>query len=269
MTEIVRTLAILKARWPEVILLISLNLSLSLSNLIWPEKSELIPIFLLLYSCFLLTLSLISIMLYAGFQRTVFLEGSKRQSPLVLLRAGKHFFWRMLGIGLLLGIAYFILAWPIFLITKQFTSMNTGFFEAAKVASLAYQLCFIAATLIVMKPLLFIPALIIVIDCRIVKSFKLLKYCKLLNAKELVVLFSVSIILLFLQALLPRFSDVKMPSQYILTIVPIIIRKFVWLIMLVMAVKFVASLDLVYDSSLSSPNSQDLPEEQFKSSLED
>ena len=218
MKEVKKTLAILKARWPEVMLLISLNLSLSLSSLFWPEKSELTPILLLLYRCFLLTLSLTSTILYTGFQRTVFLEGIKRQSLLVLLRAGKHFFWRMLGIGLLWGVAYFILAWLIFLITKQFTSINTGFFEAAKVAPLAYRLCFIAAMLILMKPFLFIPALIIVIDCRIVKSFKLLKYCKLLNAKELVVLFSISILLFFLQAFLPMFSDVKTPSQYILTI---------------------------------------------------
>lgn len=245
MTEIKITLVILKARWPEVMLVISLNFLLSLNKLFLPEKSEITQIPLLLYGCFLLLLSLISIMLYTGFQRTVFLGGSKRQSHLILLRAGKRFFWRMLGIGLLLGIAYFILAWLIFLMTKQFTSINTGFFDADKVAPLADKLFFIAALLILIKPFLFIPALIIVIDCGIVKSFKLLKYCKLLNAKELVVLFSVSIIFFFLQTFLPRFSDVKTLSEYILTIVLMIIQNFIWLIISVMAVKFVVSLDLV------------------------
>ena len=260
MKEIKETASILKVRWVEVILIIGLNLSISLSNLFWQKNPELNPILILFYSCFMLILSSIWMMLYTGFQRTVFLEGSKRQSPLVLLRAGKHFFWRMLGIGLLWGIAYFILSWLVFSVGKQFTSINTGFFEAAKSAPLIYQLCFIAAMLILMKPFLFIPALIIVIDCGIAKSFKLLKCCKLLNAKELVVLFFVSIILFFLQAFLPSFSDVKTPSQYVLTIIPIIIQKFIWLIMLVMAVKHVASLDLVHESSANDSIQEDVPE---------
>ena len=184
MTEIKKTLAILKARWPEVTLIAGLHILGMLSNKLFrAAKPDLARTWVLLYMAFSFLIMIISIILYLGFLRTVYLEGQKHQSPLVLLRIGKHFFWRMVGFGLLWGLVYLILAWLIFLITKQLTSIDTGFFETAKVAPLVYQLCFIAAMLILIKPFLFIPALIIVLDCGVFVKFQVFQTIQTIRCK--------------------------------------------------------------------------------------
>ena len=256
MTEIKKTLAILKTRWPEVTLIIGLNILSLLSNYIFgtgklnlTTSSSLLPFGVnMVFIVVLLILGL-------GFLRTFYLEGQKQQPPLVLLRTGKHFFWRMFGLGLLFMIVYLVLAGLIFLIVKQFTSIDTSF---SQVTPWIRHLCFAASVLILIKPVLLIPALIIVLDCKAFKSFKLLKQCKILNAKELVVLFFVSMAATFLWAFLPPPQSTITISQYILIVCLAVVGNFVSLMVAVMAVRFVASLHLVYDDRSRSLDSQDL-----------
>ena len=259
MTEIKKTLAILKARWPEVSLLIGLDVLSLLSNFIFgigkldlTTSSSLLPFGV--HMVFIIVLLILGL----GFLRTFYLEGQKQQPPLVLLRTGKHFFWRMFGLGLLFMIIYLVLAGLIFLIVKQFTSMDTSFFQ---VTPWIRHLCFAASMLILIKPILLIPALIIVLDCKALKSFKLLKQCKILNMKELVVLFFVSMALTFLWAFLPTPQDTMTISQYILIVCLAVVGNFIGLMIVVLAVRFVASLDLVYDEQISPSDSQRFTEE--------
>ena len=113
MTEIKKTLAILKARWPEVALIIGIPLlAMLLEKLLLKAGAKST---LTIYSATLflpLLFSLISILLRLGFLRTLYLEGTKRQSPFILLRIGAHFFWRMF----VLGMIYTLLLIPLFLI---------------------------------------------------------------------------------------------------------------------------------------------------------
>ena len=262
MTEIKETLAILKARWPEVALIIGLNvLSLFVSKLRLMVKPKMSPIqttiglgSLLVFIVIIVIVTLLTI----GFQRTIYLEGKKRQSPMVLFRIGKHFFWRMVAFGLIYIPVFWILARLTFLAIKQFISIETGFLETAKVAPLVYQLCFTAATLILIKPLLLIFPLIVVLDCRISKSFKLLKQCKLLHARELIILFLISMAVTFLWVFLPSIKSATTISQYVLIVAWSITRHFIGLMIAVIAVRFVASQNLVYDDRSRSLDSQDL-----------
>ncbi len=262
MTEIKETLAILKARWPEVTFIIGLNvlpLFLNKLHLMVKPKISLIQTTIGLGSLLVLIVVIVIVMLLTiGFQRTVYLEGKKRKSPMVLFRIGKHFFWRMVKFGLIYIPVFFILAWLTFLAIKQFTPLDTGFLETAKVAPFTYQLCFTTATLIIIKPLLLIFPLIVVLDCRISKSFKLLKQCKLLDARELIILFLISMIVAFLWVSLPSIKSATTISQYAFIVARSIIQHFIGLMVTVMAVRFVASLDLVYDDRSRSLNAEDL-----------
>ena len=97
MTETKKSLAILKARWPEVTLIIGLNvLSLFFNKLILIAqfKTTLLQGFVD-FSYFIVLIVIVQLLIIA-FQRTLYLEGPKRQSPVTLLHAGKHFFWRMI-----------------------------------------------------------------------------------------------------------------------------------------------------------------------------
>jgi len=259
MTETKKSLAILKARWPEVTLIVGLYALAVLSNsLSRAARPDLTKILLLLCMLFSLSLMVVSTILNYGFLRTVYLEGQKRQTPMALLKKGRAFFWRMIRFGLLLAIAYFILSWLIFLIIKYFTSIDTGFFETAKVAPWLYQLCFVAPMLILIKLVLFVPALIFVLDCRVFESFKFLRKCKLLDSKELVALFCLQMVLPFLWVFLQIPYNPETTSQYILRSVPTVIGYVLWLTIAVTAVRFVASLDLVYDSQPNSLDFEDL-----------
>jgi hypothetical protein len=258
MTETKETFAILKARWREVVLIIGLEVLSVIGNklLISPAKST--TYLGLINIGFLSTILIIIALLTIGFQRTVYLEGQKQQSPIVLLRTGSRFFWRIIGFGLIYIPVLFVLVWLTFLITKLFASIETGFLETAKAHPLIFQLCFTIAYLILIKPLLLISPLIIVLDCRISDSFKLLKQYKLLDAKELVLLFLISFVLTWASAFLPSLKSASTLSQYALIIIKYIVQHFISLMICVMAVRFVASRNLVYDNSPIPVESQTL-----------
>ena len=119
-----------------------------------------------------------------------------------------------------------------------------------------------------MKLILSLPALVIVLDCRALESFKFLKKFQLREVKQLVVLFCFNVLLGFLWSLYRAYGDLGIFHS----ILKIVYSATIFLINLtitVTAVRFVASLDLVYDNYLSVSRSEDLPEEPFNSSAED
>ena len=261
MTETKKSLAILRARWPEVTLIIGLytlvELSHSLFGFTEPDvdvtKTMFLPSIL-----FIMSLTVVAMILSYGFLRTVYLEGPKEQTPLDLLKTGKHFFWRMVGFGFVFAGLYFILTVLIFSITKYFTSTEAGFIESATSAPWRHQLCLTAAMLIMIKVYLFIPALILVLDCRVVNSFKLLSKFKLFKSKELVALFCLSTMIHLLWLLLKIPENPETIPQYIITIGTIVTGQVLGLIVTVTAVRFVSSLDLGYDGPVTDSNSEDL-----------
>ena len=256
MAEIKRVLAILTARWPEVALIIGLNvLCLVVNKLHLMAAPERNPIEAMIGSGYLLVLPiiiLIIMLLTVGLQRTVYLEGQERQSPLVLLRVGRYFLWRIIKLGLVFVPAVWILAWLTFLAIKEVTSIQMDFLKSAEVAPLVYQLCFAAASLVLIKPLLLMFPLMVVLDCPVFVSFKLLKQCKLLDAKDMVMLFLISTALTSLWGFLPSIKSASTISEGLLIIAWHVVRGFLGLVIAVLAVRFVASLDLVYQRGQSS-----------------
>ena len=132
MNETQKTLAILRARRPEVTLIVGLyalvELSHSLFGFTEPDvdvtKTMFLPSVL-----FILSLTVVAMILSYGFLRTVYLEGPKEQTPMDLLKTGKHFFWRMVVFGFIYAGLYFLLNVLIFSITKYFNSIKPVFVE--------------------------------------------------------------------------------------------------------------------------------------------
>ena len=203
---------------------------------------------------FIMALIVIIALLTIGFQRTACLEGQRRQSPLILFGIGMQFFWRMVILYLIYILVIGILVWLTFLGIKLFISIETGFWQTYKNAPIVYHLCFTMPAIILIKPLLLAPPLIIVLNCQVSQSFKLLKQCKLRDAKELVILYLISIAVAFL----PSIESTTTTSQYVLIVALSIIQQFIGLMIAVMAVRFVASLNLVYDDGSKSVDSKTL-----------
>lgn len=191
---------------------------------------------------------LIQTLLRCGFLRTIYLENSRRQTPLALLRVGAHFLWRMFVISLI----YLL---PFIIATTVFTRLACTYIGCDKMTS--SHIVFLFSTLFsafvslaLIKLILLIPALIIVLDCSVFDSFRLFRRYKLSNAKELVFLYFVNIGISLLKSILFHYWGTALstvPSRYILSPVTFLITSFVSLIIAVMAVRFVASQNLVYD----------------------
>jgi hypothetical protein len=251
MTEIRKTLEILKARWPEVLFIIALEVlpqPIYMTQIIFHPIGNLLRILItLVYISF----TIIIFMLIIGFQRTVYTENQKRQSPLVLLREGKHFVLPLVGLGIIYSLALALLQILVFWTIRHVAFTNTDFIDTAW----AIRLYSTSLNLILMKPILLIFPLIIVLDCSILQSFKILGRCRLRDARELVILFLISLGLPFLWELLPPQHGATI-SYYFLTVLHIIVWRFIALMMAVMAIRFVAAQNLIYDNGSKPLDSQ-------------
>ena len=235
-----------------IIALVVLSLSISMSRqiLILHQPGPLLNTLITLAS---LPFIIIVFLLIIGFQRTVYLEDRKRQSLFVLLREGKHFFLPLAGLGIIYTLA---LACLQILVLWVINHAAPSFMEARWGASLVYQLPSTSVSLILMKPVLLIFPLIIVLDCSILQSFKMLGRCRLRDARELVILFLISLGLPFLWTFLPSPHGMTI-SHYLLTASHIIPGQFIDLMIAVMAIRFVASQNLIYDNGSKPLDLQD------------
>jgi hypothetical protein len=232
MNEIKETLAILKTRWHEVSLLLGLWFLFRLTTLIfgiYPEHMKLIQVVTF-------SLSLIALVVSMGFLRTVYLEPDRRQSLLDLIRIGKHFFLRFLVLGLLGGAVMMLPYWLLSICGVKGGALNhnAGLFMKLLLAKLT----------------LLIPAIIIVTDCSIPKSFSLMWKTKLFQAKAkpLLIFFLITkIVLPTLMMLL--FSNIFRAhssinwSDAIRTFYHVA-SSVMGLMLSVMAIRFVSSLEI-------------------------
>jgi len=248
-TEIKNTLAILKARWPEVAVIIGLPLLSRFVRILhgyFTVKGFLTPcMFNRLLIPITILFPIVLTVLRCGFLRTAYLEGPKRHSPLVLFRVGIHFLWRMIVLGALYGIPFFALI----LFGHHFIVRQVSPESLSQITLSIYQLCFVAANMILVKLILLIPALIIVLDCRVFESFRFLKFCKLSKARTLVILYFINIAIGFFPSILSQYCwsiscgttccSTTSASQYILRVVFSVVTNIIRLMIAVMAVRFV------------------------------
>jgi hypothetical protein len=173
---IAKTFEIMKARWPEVMLIWILQAAMMLLSIEmmhrWDiEETATAPpapewaIFFLAMG--LAWLTIIWYMLLLGFLKTAAMEGATGQQPLTLLRAGRPYLWRMIGTQLLVGVgAWFIMGMMIagyFLVTKQKDVSNPPAWLIEPAGAIAM--------LLLAKPFLLMPSFIVVLDLAIRNSF--------------------------------------------------------------------------------------------------
>jgi hypothetical protein len=254
MSRIKESLTILKARWPEAAVIIGLatcRAVLHLLRLDLPEERiSISSILILAYRMIPLSLYIMAPLLRFGFLRTACLQGQQRASLWKLLRTGVHFLWRMIVLWALYHLPLLAFAWlsPTFL--ARWASAENG----QQLNLWAQQIFHLVFAVALVKLIVLIPALVIVLDCGILESFKLLKRCRILQIKELILLyyayiaFSSLLIFVSLQYELPRVGQCVLHVSYFL------IGSVLSLIISLTAVRFVGSLGLVYHGSRGPAN---------------
>lgn len=248
MNEIKETLAILKRRWPEAALIIGLGFLPNLLIHIFSYYHA--PKIMRTLSIVRMFLFLVIIIFTAGFLRTIYLEQNKRQSFADLFRVGKHFFLRLLVFGILCALPMMLFVWLLITTTNNM-GLNTTFSLAHRIGSTFIQL-------ILAKLTLLIPAIIIVLDCSLSKSFGFMWKVKLLKARPLLIIFLIQIIALpclaiLLSGLLGARPDISI--SYVFTILYSLTLHTLVLMVQLMAVRFVISLGIECNELYKPPES--------------
>ena len=251
MKYIKESFSTLKTRWPEVAMLIGLALALGVLNMnfftIEKNNASPLPANVFLF----LVITVFFLLFKLGFLSTAHQSKDQPQQPLALLKEGKRFLWRFVLLGMLYATVYFaatLVILPFFASRDAIISNPEKLLPVLEKVSL---INYIIISFVLMKFIIFLPALVIVTDVTVPSSLGLLKYCKLKDAKALVVLFLTQMAINIMWMLLPDFG-MESIYQKILLILPAIVNQGFTLIIAVAAIRFVDDLNLLYDSENES-----------------
>ncbi len=251
MKYIKEAISIFRNRWPEAAIFIILPVILAGFA---PDSQGVMAIVFFSFFVFLG-------ILYLGFLRTAFSNKYQPQMPLELLKEGRKFFWRFIqlgfaytGVSLAIAAAVFIT-----LLSLSGKSITPGMARDAK-EIMAFQdtvytailLSNVLVSILFMKFILFLPALVIVNDVTVSLSFGMLKCFKLKDAKGLIAIFLTPVAISIIWLLFPPDFRFVLKNQKILSILPAIVNQCLTLVTTVAAIRFVADLDLLYDSENES-----------------
>lgn len=197
----------------------------------------------------MLTLMIIGFLLALGFVRTAHLYGPQSQGLVELLRTGAHFFWRMFVFSLLFGMLIGAAAAAVGVLTGSWQPPSAQATPADRQP--AIYLSILASTgmsVLLAKVLLLVPAIIIVRDARLFKSFTFLRNHRLLAAGTLLCLFGIQLVLPWLNILVspPTSSPVNPPGGFLqqtFSVLLALVTGLVGLMLQLAAVQFVGGLN--------------------------
>ena len=224
MKEIEKTLATMKARAKETAIIVLLHsttsLIVSVPKTLGIDTIDPLWFFLVLRFGIMI---FASICLY-GFLRSVYLNQSNKRTIGGLMKIGKSFFWRIFTFWLLMSMVVIPLAWIVSFVVK---------------GPALYRMQFWVFSVILIKPMILIPAIIITLDCTLATSFGLLKRYKLFEAKELIFMYllmlAVSSLWIFSTSIPASLQSMKPVFGVFLTI----IKSFIYVAIFITAIRFV------------------------------
>jgi len=179
-----KAIDILKVRWPEVMLVVGLHVAMALLIEDVVAASEgmdaqgAMPPF---WATFLLGMGMILCgilwqMLYLGFLKTAAVSEGEPKQPMELLRSGRPYFWRILLFQMMLGFA-------VMLLNFAFLNVLGGLIWPGRpieqLPNWFAQICALAGVLIVIKPMLLVPACVIVYDISAFAAFGQMRFYRL------------------------------------------------------------------------------------------
>jgi len=221
----ITTFDILKKRQPEVAVI----LAVGLLRWLGPMGASLTQNSILKSGSSLIMLAVAALLLIlrAGFLRTAYLYGDNRQRIVTLLQTGKRFFWQLFIFACLFGIILMIPTLIIVGIVSPSESWILG-------------LCIIALEVILMKPLLLVPAMIIVRKMQAFDAIRSFMTYKIFKAKKLLTLFAAQQIFEFLSLLTRPLLEKSSITFHFMNVITNIVGTLLMIAIALSAVLFVA-----------------------------
>lgn len=226
---------IVKARWPEAIMVVVLQAALMLlaEQLLSISQIEqgVNPPQLPFWAGFLLGMGSILYvilwqMMYLGFLKTAAAEGLQTQPPSELIRSGRPYFWRIVFFQVLLGFVVFFL-------NGILAGIGGAVFwkgrPLSQIPEWFAQLCGLGAMLIVLKPMLLVPARVLVYDESAFEAFVKMRNNKITKMNSLFKLALAGMVFIVLMTLLGGTISPKTIGHIIFTGLHHLIFSFVFL----------------------------------------
>jgi len=241
---------IIKKRFPEVVLIVGFQVGLlfltdQITNTMLPPQGQAgadhtgnLPVganFVLgmgIAICFIVWQ-----MLQLGFLRTAFTDGTAQQEPKTLVVVGKGFFWRMFRFQIVFGIVYLAITSVIF------SLIASAMYKDVPIADLPDWIAPLISSIsmiILIKPILFCPAIMIVSDCMVKDSFNRLKNFKPLADSRLLRLFITLIAAVFAFSMIETLTKAGSIGHHLILAIRGITTSSLWLIVLLYTIKFIA-----------------------------
>ena len=186
-------------------------------------------------------------LLFWGFLRTAFASGAAQQEPKTLLVIGRAFFWRMFRFQIVFGIAYLMIT------SFVFSLIISAMYKNVPIADLPAWIAPLVSsigTIILLKPILLCPAIMIVFGCMVKDSFSKLKNFKPMSDPRLLKLFIAFIVTLFVFSMVETLTKAGSIGHHLILAIQGIITSTLWLMISLYTIAFVA-VDIKVDSEIA------------------
>ena len=179
-----KAIDILKVRWPEVLLVVVLQAAMMLlaeEVVAISENADSQAAFLPFWASFLLGMGMMLFavlwqMLYLGLLKTSAVSGAEPKQPMQLLRSGRPYFWRILFFQIVLGFALMLFNG---ILASSLGGMIWQERSLAELPSWFTEMCALVGILIALKPLLLVPAQMIVYDMTVFGAIYRIRFCRI------------------------------------------------------------------------------------------
>lgn len=169
---------VLKSRRPEIVLIVVFQTALILllqrmTLLGGPDQPQ--PPAVPGWALFVLgvgsmMMAIVWQMLYLGFLRTTALSGAEPQDPAVLVRTGRPFFWRILGVQIVVGLVLWVIA--VFLLSLMGGLL--GYQRPEMLPPWLVELTLVASIALMVKPIFGVPSFMLALDIKAIEAAKLI-----------------------------------------------------------------------------------------------
>ena len=255
-----KAIDILKIRWPEVMLVVVLHVAMVLlveDVMVASENMDAQGAMPPFWASFLLGMGMILCgilwqMIYLGFLKTAAVSEGEPKQPMQLLRTGRPYFWRILLFQLLLGFV-------VMLLNGVLLSVLSGLiWKERSVEDLPVwfaQLCALAGILIVLKPMLLVPAFIIVYDVSAFGAFGRMRFYRLGQIDSIFKAIAVGFGIIALSVLPSVLMEAKGAMRYIFSGLHSMASSLVLLMLAMAAVLWVQQL---FDAEYAKVNEDEI-----------
>jgi hypothetical protein len=255
-----QTMAILRNRWLEVVLLLAMKTVHSLlyltlhppgSPFFYKPAMRVMGMYVFFAMLHLLLLALATVMTF-GFVRLARLHGKTHQPFAALWRTGILFLGRLLVFNLLLAVL-------ILIVGALFTAVTAPLLSHIRIVNTKAIAHFIVvlSSILLMKPAMYVPAVIFDRNCRLRDAWKMMRSFQIFETPQLPALYLAMELVSNCQRLLP---GTAIATSVLLPAATTIASNFIWLVILLEAVRIVGTSDeQLLDLNPSAANAQTLP----------